>query len=215
MRIQILALILMAIGCKAPNRQNQNTPKLNDGMRVSEFLGETLVRDGQVGSIIIHGTCNAHGFILENLHANTIDKSSDVESTLKTVVAANDQLKYSRDQDGIWRILDRNASTDLLQEKLPSLAIKSFSSNHAVAQLLNSPEVDSYVKEHAIIMAPSFGGLGPVNPSALPFDLLNIHESTLAGELDQIAQHYQGVWVYRECLRDDGRGAIDVHIFEK
>lgn len=125
------------------------------------------------------------------------------------------KMQVKQDADGMIRMVEIGADTDLLNVKISYIGFESkgiplqyaaFNPDAALRQILQSPEIVAFAKNHDIDFAIRGAGSlfnQPV-PDALPH-VESMIDVTLAQALDSVLKKFPGVWLYKLCPESDRR----------
>jgi hypothetical protein len=120
--------------------------------------------------------------------------------------ADDPSLTVTREPDGTIRIIQSDVPTDLLSIKIAHLS-RSYAYDPAglVEAILWAPEVARFRNTRGIHI-PLGGGAVPgsnIPPDTHAVDSMN--DLTVSQVLDRVLKVFPGIWVYQDCLGDDGK----------
>ena len=142
---------------------------------------------------------------------------------LREVLADNPNISIEQATSGVVRIVDTNASIDILNLKIEHITFEdyarnfAYSPNGALTTILQAPEVSSFMNAHNLKPFSGPAGAGPpgwgqLNGPHLSGSLDNV---TLIDALDKVLKVFPGLWVYWSCPQSDNKIVVRFHFFRR
>lgn len=174
------------------------------GISISNSLADLFVRFHSNGSIVVRGECSNGNFITDQVPTGPIEHFGKFQDALAEWSRVVPRLAIYHDSDGMWRVSDGTASADLLKVKISDLRVQVIDGEDAIGAVLDSKEVELFLRNSGIKEASTTAGLAPYHASKLPHSSWHLRDVTVAEAFDAAVEKYPGVWVYTECV---GRGS--------
>jgi hypothetical protein len=177
-------------------------------------LLEALANAGVSGSLELSSRCAA-GPPFPNLRSRSTSGGS-VLQVVREMFADNPAMQVMQDADGMVRMIENGAQTDLpnvrishvwFESKGVPLQYAAFSPTTALRQILQSPEVVTFMKAHGMDLAirPQGAFVNEPFPDESPHITESMNEVTLSEALDRVLKTFPGIWFYENCPQSDGK----------
>jgi hypothetical protein len=168
---------------------------------LAPLLG-SLKKANVSGSLEISGRC---GFEWWNrLRIPPLNDELPLQVARETF-ADDPSIHVTQDADGTIRMVQTGVPTDLLNVKITHLSRSyAYDPTGLVEAILWAPEVSEFRSTHHI--HTPVGGRGvtggtPPDPHAID----SMDDLTVSQSLDRVLKTFPGVWVYQDCLEDEGK----------
>jgi hypothetical protein len=133
---------------------------------------------------------------------------------VREMFADDAAIQVNQNADGMIRIVENGARTDLLDIRISRVSFDSngvpagaFSPNTALRTILDTPEVVAFMEGHDMDLAVH--PQGPLVNQPFLDGSRHLKESlndvTLSHALDHVLKTFPGIWVYEECPSSDGK----------
>ena len=209
----VIAILVSAVVCWT---QTSPAPKTRITAPMRPLI-EALADAGASGSLELQGHWDGGPrWHFPNLRPPTTSGSSLLQ-VVREMFADDPAMQVTQDQDGTVRMIENGVQADLLNVRISHIWFASngvplqyaaFSPNSALMQVLQSPEVEAFMKAHDM----ELGFRGEVflgNQTHSP-DLPHIAESmddvTVSQALDRILETFPGIWFYEHLSRRGEKG---------
>jgi hypothetical protein len=183
-----------------------------DGAQVpiEEIVLGVLTRDRQWGSLAYRGYCGPSGVVHYSFRpAPSQDATSSLEA-LRKVFANDPEFVVQEDSSGLIRISNKAVARDLLNVKISNFSFKGeYDPKDAVRSILQAPEVITFMQNHHVQFEPSTGTIGIAPGKNLPQLKGRMENVSVSQLLDRILQTFPGLWIYKECVQDNGERFVD------
>jgi hypothetical protein len=218
--LAIVLTIVLSTGCRGKQR---------GGVRASvaePIVMGVLINAHAGGSLEYWGRCELDHQLPDfpRLHAPGKKVDSPIQA-LREIFSEDPEMRVTQEPDGTIRMAETDVPQDLLDVRISHISFKSayddtwglpYDARFAVAAILNTPEVQAFMKAHGISQPNEFilvngGGQGPPPPDArIPGDLYNV---TLSQAMDHVLRTFPGLWVYENCSSQIGTRVVYFKFF--
>ena len=220
MVIRAICLLLVtgaAIGCtKVSPPQNSLSSAAQGELRPSQFVAaaiKVLEENRRLGSLVYRGHCTDSGGMTDSFRVSSPGHAVSPIEALRQAFANDPTLTVKEDSSGMIRVVGGDVQPELLGVKIHNLKFQEESDPRVAAyKVLASPELKAHMEEHRSKFVVNSGGLVPT-PSGRHLNV-TLTDITISQSLDRIALTFPGVWIYEECVMDQGEKRVDIRFHE-
>lgn len=202
------AEIALAQNTAPPNpAQARRTPE--DRTATEEYTLETyiagiLAKAEVPASLEYSGECGSHVYQFPPANIVARDQSKATLQILREVFSADPQMEIKQEDDGTIRMVEKDVPAELLNVKIQHVPFTDvYGPEFALADILGTPEVRSFMRDHQIYVKAVEGGPLTGFPSK-PGRLGPLEEVTFSQALDRVLKTFPGYWVYKSCSDEHG-----------
>jgi hypothetical protein len=159
--------------------------------------------------------CVASGDFTDQFSASVPRGDGTAVQRLRTAFADKPSLTVTEDSTGLDRVVGGTFKTDLLDLKIKRLVFHNEDDPMiALSSILDSPEVQAYLRQTNIVFVPEWGGIYPAPSKSSPH-LNGMRENIRLSEaLDLLPLTYSGMWGYRACACPGGKRMVAIHFLQ-
>lgn len=214
--LYLLLILCIGLGCT-----KVTPPQKNDTNNAKEELSNSLIatvlrvleKNHRSGSLVFRGMCTDSGGATDSF--KVISPVPDVTpiETLHQALVNNPRLTVKEDSEDMIRVVDIDTQPEILRVKINDLTFQDENDPiEAVSKILSSHELATYMRNHHIEFIATSGGLVP-EPSGHHLSA-TMTNSTVSQSLDRITKTFPGVWIYEECLAQQGEKRVVISFHE-
>lgn len=219
MRQAFLACALIGFsilpGQSSISKHASQVDDLRSNVDVVNYVVGMFFRLRQSGSISISGSCSslngASDVVPDYIPEITMTEHKNVAEALAMLSDVDRNIVWRRERDGLINVADGKVPHDILGIKLHTIRFEDRAEPAlAVADILSTPQVRSYFRQHGIELGlyTRMGGLTSTSTSSLPKLSVVLKNVTVEEALNYVARFYPALWVYSDCKAQTHRVVV-------
>jgi hypothetical protein len=198
---ELAPILLMATMCFSQASRTSGDRTFTEEDTIENYILGVLAKAEVPASLEFSGECGSHVWQFPPGHI-VMDQGKPTLRILREVFSADPQMEIRQQADGTIRMVEKDVPTELLNLKIQHLDFKGgHDPESALANILGTPEVRSFMRDHQIYPKPVYAGSFTPGKPRLSGSL---EEVTFSQALDRVLKAFPGYWVYKSCSDEPG-----------
>ena len=214
----LLSIIGIALGCTkvSPPQNSVTGSTAQEQMPPSQFIAtvlRVLEENHRSGSLVYRGHCTDSGGMADSFRVALPAHDAPPVEALRQAFVNDPTLTVKEDSSGMIRVVGGDVQPELLGVMIHDVKFQEENDpREATYKLLASPELKTYMQGHRVEFVTTSGGLVP--PASGRHLNGTLTDMAVSQSLDRIAQTFPGVWIYEECITEQGEKRVEINFHE-